>query len=245
MNPKDDRFIESEKLLSLQPMSKKRNKGFNKRSSVPVLAMGIALAGIGIFGTWPIVNANPVVPELVLKKARNINISESSIQGTSAYLRPMRCAGVNKVAIRLVAIRAGNTDTLWDGTHQRPEGAIAPSASCLLTVLLESGITSKEPNPTVSFQFGKTEGIRSGKKQSVRLPDLATPESWATKEAASKPILADRPVVLYARAAGSKEETERVYDDFFKTSSVEEVVGVSKKHGKLTFLVVTFTWSAG
>jgi hypothetical protein len=181
----------------------------------------------------------------VLKKARNINISESSIQGTAAYLRPMQCAGVNKVAIRLVAIRAGNTDTLWNGTHRRPEGAIEPSASCLLTVLLESGITSKEPNPTVSFQFGKTEGIRSGKKQSVRLPDLATPESWATKEAASKPILADKPVVLYARAAGSKEETERVYDDFFKTSSVAEVVGVSKKYDKLTFLVVTLAWSAG
>jgi hypothetical protein len=225
-------------------MNKKRNKGFNKRSSVPVLAMGIALAGISIFGAWPIVNASPVVPELVLKKARNINISESSIQGTAAYLRPMQCAGVNKVAIRLVAIRAGNTDILWNGTHRRPEGAIEPSASCLLTVLLESGVTSKEPNPTVSFRFGKTEGIRSGKKQSIRLPDLATPESWATKEAASKPILADRPVVLYARAAGSKEETERVYDDFFKTSSVEDIVSISKKHDKLTFLVVMLAWSA-
>lgn len=225
-------------------MNEKWNKGFNKRSSGSVLA-GLALASISILGALTVGHARPVVPELVLKKARNINISESSIQGTAAYLRPMRCAGVNKVAIRLVAIRAGNTDTLWDGTHRRPEGTIEPSASCLLTVLLESAVTSKEPHPTVSFRFGKTEGIRSGKKRSVRLPDLATPESWATKEADAKPVLVDKPVVLYARAAGSKEETERVYDDFFKTSSVEEVVDVSKKHDKLTFLVVTLAWSAG
>jgi hypothetical protein len=227
-------------------MNKKRNKGkLPKLYLRSVLAMGLAFTCICSFSALTVGHASPVVPELVLKKARNINISESSIQGTAAYLRPMQCAGVNKIAIRLVAVRAGNTDTLWDGTHRRPEGAIEPSASCLLTVLLESGVTSKEPNPTVSFRFGKTEGIRSGKKQSVRLPDLATPESWATKEAASKPILADKPVVLYARAAGSKEETERVYNDFFKTSSVEEVVSVSKKHDKLTFLVVIFTWSAG
>jgi hypothetical protein len=221
------------------------NKKMNKLCSIPVFAIGLALSGIGIFGGLTVGYANPIVPGLVLKKSRNINISESSIQGTAAYLRPMQCAGVNKVSIRLIAIRAGKTDTLWDGTHRRPEGALEPSPSCLLTVLLESAVTSKEPNPTVSFRFGKTEGIRSGKKRSVRLPDLATPESWATKEADAKPVLADKPVILYSRAAGSKEETERVYDDFFKTSSVEEVVNVSKKHDKLTFLVVTLAWSAG
>jgi hypothetical protein len=225
-------------------MNKKRNKEFSKLYSVPVLAMGLALSGIGIFGALTMGHATTVAPELVLKKARNVNISESSIQGTAAYLRPMQCTGVNQVAIRLVAIRAGNTEPLWDGTHRRPERSMEPSASCLLSLLLESGVASKEPNPTVSFSFGKTEGIRSGKKRSVRLPDLATPESWATKEAPSKPILADKPVVLYARVAGSKDATERVYDDFFKTNSVEEVVGVSKKHNKLTFLVVTLAWSA-
>jgi hypothetical protein len=225
-------------------MNKKQNKVFSKLSSVPALATGLAFSGIGILGALMMSHASTVAPELVLKKARNVNISEGSIQGTAAYLRPMRCAGINQVAIRLVAIRAGNTDPLWDGTHRRPEGSIEPSASRLLSLLLESGVASKEPNPTVSFRFGKTESIRSGKKRSVRLPDLATPESWAIKEAPSKSIPADKPVVLYARVAGSKDATELVYDDFFKTNSVEEVVAVSKKHDKLTFLVVTLAWSA-
>jgi hypothetical protein len=180
--------------------------------------------------------------EIVLKKAIKVNISENSIQGTAGYVRPMDCTGVNKVVIRLLAIRAGKTDSLWDGTHRRPAGAGATS-SCILSLLLESGVRSKEPNPTVSFRFGSTEGDRNGKKRKVFLPDLATPESWATKEAPSKPVLADKPIVLYARVAGSKDETEKVYDPFFKISSEADVVAVSKQHDKLTFLVVVFSWS--
>ncbi len=198
--------------------------------------------GIVVIAALALAPIRPAQSEIVLKKALKVNISENSIQGTAGYVRPMDCSGVNKVAIRLLAIRAGKVDSIWDGTHRRPTGNPS-SNSCTLSLLLESGVRSPEPNPTVSFRFGSAEGIRTGKKRKVSLPDLATPESWATKEAPSKAVPADKAIVLYARVAGSKDETEKVYDPFFKILSAEDVVAVSKLHDKLAFLVVVFSWS--
>jgi hypothetical protein len=174
-------------------------------------------------------------PKLTLEKAVMI---ETFPRGSVARICAVRGVGVKEVTVQLMLVRAGKTEIEWTSTHR---SATTANPSGQLVLLVEPGVHEHQYIPSIGCEL---EGYSSeGKSPDARPQAVITgAESRLRKVFQDTSPVAGKPVVLFAEACGSKEDVRGIAR--FKVSSAEEVVEASKKHKRVTFLVVTLSWSA-